>query len=183
MRLGFSIATVARWKMQKDVRVTTLVWSEGRWYDFKTDDRSIENTPESPFATASLKLAEELAQSDPYIICNDDNLPYGQDFVSKGLGIMERNPEYGCVSGVVVNGEGYKMDGPEITEIHAVGGLVFLRKNLVTDFKPLEDAYWDGYRHAQVIAKGFKSGYARDLPYLHMGAHFSVANPAFFVGA
>jgi len=183
MRLGFAIATVARWKMQRDVLVTTLVWADGYWYDFKTDDLSIENTPELPFATASLKQAERMAKSDPYIICNDDNLPYGQDFVSKGLAIMERNPEFGCVSGVVVNGDQYKMDGPEITETHAVGGLVFLRKGLVTEFPPLEDPSWDLERHRQVVEKGFKSGYARDLPYLHMGAKFSIASPAWFIGA
>lgn len=184
LRLGFAIATVARWKMQKDVRVTTLVWSGSLWYDFRGDDRSIENTAECPFATASLQMAEQMATSDPYIICNDDNLPYGADFVSKGLGIMERNPEYGVVSGVVTNGhEPIAQDGPEVTELHAVGGLVFLRKGMVTEFPPLEDCFWDGERHKQVIAKGFRSGYARELPYLHMGAKFSVANPAFFVGA
>jgi hypothetical protein len=186
LRLGFAIATVARWKMQKDARVWPIVCDEGLRYDFKTKwSGTAWNDPSCPFATVSLQLAEERAESDPYIICNDDNLPYGQDFVSKGLSIMERYPDYGVISGMVVNGEGTdaEMAGPEVKEIHAVGGLVFLRKNLVTEFKPLEDAYWDGYRHAQVIAKGFKSGLAKDLPYLHMGAHFSVANPAFFVGA
>jgi hypothetical protein len=132
-----------------------------------------------------LEAAEMISQSDPYIICNDDNLPYGQDFVSKGLSVMEQYPDYGVISGVVVNGEGseFEMNGPRVKEIHAVGGLVFLRKGLVTKFPPLEDRYWDGERHKQVVEKGFKSGYSRDLPYLHMGAHFSIANPAFFVGA
>ncbi len=186
LRLGFAIATVARWKMQGDVRVTVLQWllaSGSRpAFDFGCKTFSLCNS-DPPFATSSLREAEGLAQSDPYIICNDDNLPYGQDFVSKGLGIMQRNPEYGCVSGVVVNGDPYKMDGPEITEIHAVGGLVFLRKGLVTEFPAIEDPFWDGERHRQVIAKGFKSGYARDLPYLHMGAKFSIASPAWFTGA
>jgi len=183
LRLGFAIATVARWKMQKDVRVSVLRWIDGLNHEFDCHTYDLLNRPEDPFAAASLRKAESWAKSDPYIICNDDNLIYGQDFVSKGLAIMERNPEYGVVSGVVVNGDQYKMDGPEITEIHAVGGLVFLRKGLVTEFPALEDPYWDGERHKQVLAKGFKSGYARDLPYLHMGAQFSVANPAFFVGA
>jgi hypothetical protein len=188
LRLGFAIATVARWKMQAAVRVVPLVWQDGLQYDFSENYKyrktAFSNTPDCPFATLTLEYAERMAETDPYIICNDDNLPYGQDFVSKGLALMERNPEYGVVSGVVTNGhEPYATDGPEVTEIHAVGGLVFLRKGLVTEFPPLEDCFWDGERHKQVIAKGFKSGYARDLPYLHMGAKFSVANPAFFVGA
>jgi hypothetical protein len=186
LRLGFAIATVARWKMQKDVRVWPIVCDEGLRYDFKTDCGCTSwNDPMLPFAANSLKMAEHYAESDPYIICNDDNLPYGQDFVSKGLAIMDRHPDYGVISGVVVNGEGseFELNGPEVKEIHAVGGLVFLRKGLVTEFPPLEDCFWDGERHKQVINKGFKSGYAKDLPYLHMGAHFSVANPAFFVGA
>ncbi len=190
LRLGFAIATVARWRMQKDCRVHIPYWTDGIPHDWWAGHREGEwighsvNTPEFPFAAFSLEQAEKVSISDPYIICNDDNLPYGQDFVSKGLGIMERNPEYGCVSGVVVNGhEPIAKDGPEITEIHAVGGLVFLRRGLVTEFPPLEDSFWDGERHKQVLAKGFKSGYARDLPYLHMGAHFSVANPAFFTAA
>ena len=180
LRLGFAIATVARWKMQKDCRVTAIQWPKGLDYNFRCN----QTRPlDEPFAAYSLKFAEALAQSDPYIICNDDNLPYGQDFVSKGLDIMARHPEYGCISGVVTNGhEPYDTEN-EVHEIHAVGGLVFLRKGLVTEFPPLEDAFWDGERHRQVTVKGFKSGYSHRLPYLHMGAHFSVANPAFFTGA
>jgi len=186
LRLGFAIATVARWRMQKDCKVTMLecmdaeFWGETPWHS----EVRLTNSP-IPFATQSLQYAEEHANSDIYVICNDDNLPYGQDFVSKGLSIMDQYPDYGVISGVVVNGEGseFEMNGPEVKEIHAVGGLVFLRKGLVTEFPPLEDCFWDGERHKQVVEKGFKSGYSRNLPYLHMGAHFSVANPAFFVGA
>lgn len=183
LRLGFAIASVARWKMQNDVRVTVLQWDRGILHIFDCDKhRWISNVP-VPFATESLRLAEELSQSDVYIIANDDALIYGQDFVENGLKVMEDHPDFGVVSGAVVNGDQFQLDGPEITEIHAVGGLVFLRKGLVTEFPPLEDAYWDIERHRQVVAKGFRSGYTRKCPYLHMGANFSVANPAFFVGA
>lgn len=183
LRLGFAIASVARWKMQKDVNVHVLQWSGGLPHDFACDAVKIANDPALPFAAASLLEAESWAQSDPYIIANDDALIYGQDFVQNGLKIMEKYPDFGCVSGAVVNGDQFRFDGPELTEIHAVGGLVFLRKGLVTEFPPLEDCYWDLERHRQVTAKGFKSGYTRKCPYLHMGANFSVANPAFFVGA
>lgn len=183
IRLGFAIAAVARWKMQKDVNVHVLQWAGGIPYDFDCDTLVISNNESSPFATLSLKEAEFRAQSNPYIIANDDNIAYGQDFVKKGLSVMERHPDYGVISGMVTNGDPYPKEWEEVHEIHAVGGLVFLRKGLVTEFKPLEDCFWDGYRHAQVIAKGFKSGTSKELPYLHMGAHFSVANPAFFVGA
>ena len=178
LRLGFAIATVARWKMQKDCRVHVL--QTGLPYEF--NDVEVLRVPEKPFAMHSLKLAEHFADTNPYIICNDDNLPYGQDFVEKGLDIMARHPEYGVISGIVTNGhEPYDTEN-EVHEIHAVGGLVFLRKGLVTEFPPLEDCYWDLERHRQVTAKGFKSGYSHRLPYLHMGAHFSVANPSFFTG-
>lgn len=162
--------------------MTVVGWLSGHGFDFDCDKMIwIPNDP--PFAASSLQLAEDQAQSDPYIICNDDNLPYGKDFVSKGLDIMARHPEYGVISGVVTNGhEPYDTEN-EVHEIHAVGGLVFIRKGLVTEFPPLEDCYWDLERHRQVTAKGFKSGYSHKLPYLHMGAHFSVANPAFFTGA
>lgn len=188
LRLGFAIAAVARWKMQKDVNVTVLqahgtgIPLGNESYDFGCYRMGCSNT-DFPYATASLIAAEQLAKSDPYIIANDDTLIYGQDFVENGLKIMEKYPDFGCVSGAVTNGDQFQLDGPEITEIHAVGGLVFLRKGLVTEFPPLEDCYWDLERHRQVVAKGFKSGYTRMCPYLHMGAQFSVANPAFFVGA
>lgn len=184
LRLGFAIATVARWKMQKDCRVHPLIWNHGLPYSqWNYSNGTFLQNNEQPFATKSLLVAEAMAQSDPYIISNDDNLPYGQDFVEKGLDIMARHPEYGVISGVVTNGhEPYDTEN-EVHEIHAVGGLVFLRKGLVTEFPPLEDPYWDLERHRQVTAKGFKSGYSHRLPYLHMGAHFSVANPAFFTGA
>lgn len=187
LRLGFAIASVARWKMQKDVRIVPLVWSRGVMLPPMPEGREIichalPNYPEKPFATASLEMAEQLAESDPYIIANDDTLIYGQDFVQNGLKIMEKYPYFGCVSGAVTNGDQFQLDGPDITEIHAVGGLVFLRKGLVTEFPPLEDAYWDIERHRQVVAKGFRSGYTRMCPYLHMGANFSVANPAFCTG-
>jgi hypothetical protein len=184
LRLGFAIATVARWKLQKDCRVIPISWHGGleafRWIN--SGYGWVVNSV-APFAAYSLQEAERMTESDPYIICNDDNLPYGQDFVTKGLDIMARYPDYGVISGVVTNGhEPYDTEN-EVHEIHAVGGLVFLRKGLVTEFPPLEDCFWDGERHRQVIAKGFKSGYSHRLPYLHMGAHFSVANPLFFTGA
>jgi hypothetical protein len=189
LRLGFAIAAVARWKMQKDVNLHVLdccdIQCPNFGYDFRHDGCA-GNTLHNrliPFATESLHYAEKHSKSDPYIIANDDTLIYGQDFVGNGLRIMKKYPEFGCVSGAVTNGDQFQLDGPEITEIHAVGGLVFLRKGLVTEFPPLEDAYWDIERHRQVVAKGFKSGYTRMCPYLHMGANFSVANPAFFTGA
>jgi len=171
--------------MQKDVRVVPLVCGEWlyRYASWGTEFQVLDNDPAMPFAAESLHMAENLAQSDPYIIANDDALIYGQDFVENGLRIMEKYPDFGCVSGAVTNGDQYKLEGLELTEIHAVGGLVFLRKGLVTEFPPLEDAYWDIERFNQVTAKGFRSGYTRMCPYLHLGANFSVANPAFFVGA
>jgi hypothetical protein len=183
LRLGFAIATVARWKLQRNACVHVIAWNNGLvWSLWPSGTHIIANEP-VPFATSSLRIAEQVAISDPYIICNDDNLPYGQDFVSKGLDIMARYPEYGVISGVVTNGhEPYDTEN-EVHKIHAVGGLVFLRKGLVTEFPPLEDCHWDIERHRQVTAKGYKSGYSYRLPYLHMGAHFSVANPAFFTGA
>lgn len=188
LRLGFAIASVARWKMQKDVRVTVLRCTsngikEMLNYGFGCETVLLANDLHNPFSAKSLRQAESRAQSDPYIIANDDTLIYGQDFVQNGLNIMEKYPDFGCVSGAVTNGDQFTLDGPELTEIHAVGGLVFLRKGLVTEFPPLEDAYWDIDRHRQVVAKGFRSGYTRMCPYLHMGANFSVANPAFFTGA
>ncbi len=183
LRLGFAIASVARWKMQKDVRVNVLRCGDGDFYQYGCRQWELPNEIDMPFATQSLRLAEQFAESNPYIIANDDTLIYGQDFVSNGLKIMEKYSDFGVISGAVTNGDQFQLNGPDITEIHAVGGLVFLRKGLVTEFPPLEDCYWDGERHKQVVAKGFRSGYTKMCPYLHMGAHFSVANPEFFVGA
>lgn len=189
LRLGFAIATIARWRMQKDIKLHVIVCVNQPMYHKLENVFPLlplvgeVNHPGDPFATSSLHYAEMYAKSPIYVICNDDNLPYGQDFVAKGIDIMNRYSDYGVISGVVVNGHEQFNSDREVTEIHAVGGLVFLRKGLVTEFPPLEDCFWDGERHKQVIGKGFKSGYAKDLPYLHMGAHFSVANPDFFVGA
>lgn len=181
-----AIATVARWKMQGDARVHVIdccdIQCPSFGYVFDGHEKTLHNHL-IPFATESLQYAEQYAQSDPYIISNDDCLIYGQDFVQNGLGVMRENPDFGCVSGAVTNGDQYKLDGPDIHEIHAVGGLVFLRKGLVTEFPPLEDCYWDVERHRQIVAKGYRSGYTKHCPYLHMGAHFSVANPAFCTGA
>lgn len=183
LRLGLAIATVARWKMQQDARVTVVRCVDPGLlnYDFGCDSIAEPNC-EIPFATESLHTAENNAESDPYIISNDDCLIYGQDFVQNGLRVMRNNPDFGCVSGAVTNGDQYQLDGPEIHEIHAVGGLVFLRKGLVKEFPPLEDCYWDLERHRQIVQAGFKSGYSKWMPYLHLGARFSVANPAFCDG-
>lgn len=169
--------------MQKDVNVHVLQSADGLLYDFGCPSAMLLNEPREPFATSTLRIAESSAKSDPYIIANDDTLIYGQDFVENGLKIMEKYKDFGCISGAVTNGDQFQLNGPETTEIHAVGGLVFLRKGLVTEFPPLEDCYWDVERDRQVKAKGFRTGYTRMCPYLHMGANFSVANPAFFVGA
>lgn len=182
---------MARWKLQADVRVTVLDCSEniyfkdGYGHDYGCRVIPLTNS-NPPFATRSLWFAEHEAQSDPYIICNDDNLILSKDFVENGLRVMRENPEYGCISGVVTNGDGseFELNHPgDVREIHAVGGCVFLRKGLVKEFPPLEDKYWDLERHRQIVAAGFKSGYSRHMPYLHMGAGFSIANPAFFTGA
>lgn len=195
LRLGMAIATVARWKMQKDVNVHVFFATDadkekktlpGFRVDFGCDTSRIPDCFNIPFATTSLQWAEKYSKSDPYIICNDDVLIYGPDFVQNGLRLMRENPDYGCISGVVTNGDQSEFElnhEGDVREIHAVGGCVFLRKGLVTEFPPLEDCYWDLERHRQIVAKGFKSGYSRHMPYLHMGARFSVANPAFHTGA
>lgn len=144
---------------------------------------SLPNYPEKPFATASLELAEQLAESDPYIISNDDVLIYGLDFVQNGLRMMETHPDFGIISGVVTNGHEQYSSEEDVHEIHAVGGLVFLRKGLMKQWPPLEDGYWDVERHRQIVAAGYKSGYTKHCPYLHMGAKFSIASPAFWTGA
>lgn len=188
-----AIATVARWKMQPDVRVHVLRAIGGMdanmakyLWATELEVTSFPNVDSYPFATASLEHTEQCAESPVYIISNDDILIYGPDFVQNGLRLMRENPDYGCISGVVTNGDQSEFElnhEGDVREIHAVGGCVFLRKGLVTEFPPLEDCYWDLERHRQIVAKGFKSGYSRHMPYLHMGARFSVANPAFHTGA
>lgn len=109
--------------------------------------------------------SERLACELCYCIADDDCLPCPSLDFNDIVRLFVLNPDYATIGMMnllaPVKGEG-------LVESHAVGGIRFIRKGVVTefpaDFNGDDSAYYDLVR-----AKGFKQGIITTYPFLHLG--------------
>jgi hypothetical protein len=156
LRRAFMEASRARWAME-DVNV---------WWMW-----------DKPIREARL-WAEANASSDIYIFTDDDVLPWGKDWLSRGLQAMRKHPEFAiCSSRSVIAEErgNYSIpEGMEIMEVPCVGAPMWVRKGIIGEDLPEhifveECIVLDNY----VKRKGYKEGIISGLEHLHLGFGFA----------
>ena len=170
IREGFLTSVHTRWDMDVSsvVRLVTIELLECSLRDFQGERR---------------RYAERNAQSDIYVLAEDDCMPLGNRFIERGLELMQRNPAYAVISPTVLNGvyEGaaYTPDG-ELILANSAGGINFTRKGLLGD---LPAGFVDEMKQSQHLCnKGWLSGYAPALKMNHLGAGLSTLWPDAYTG-
>ena len=161
IRAGMSQAVLARWLAQKDCRLEEI-FGEGK-----------------DFHIASKKAAELNASSNIYVIADADCLILGKDFISKGVSILEAHPQFGLLSATsICDGmfpAGQDIPQPEVVELHAVGGISFVRKGILTEFRDCRPDQVDGTICDEINRKGFKTGAMPHVRFNHLGSGYSIS--------
>ena len=140
----------------------------------------------TPFQLSRRKYAEESTCSDIYVVADDDCLLGSDPIVGMAVEIMESNPLVGIlalsertgppmVRANVPLSDLYQTD--DLIESHAVGGVRFCRKGVVTDWPPHDpnNPYQYDSIHGPAVKKaGYISAYAKALQMNHIGAGYSI---------
>lgn len=126
-------------------------------------------------------MAEVVSTSPIYVVADNDCLILGENFVSKGLEIMERHPMYGLLAATSIS-DGQFPNGLARTELPEVmpcyaGGVAFVRKGLLTEFKSCRPDQVDDTICSELCRKGHMTGYMPHLRFNHLGAGYSISNP------
>jgi hypothetical protein len=163
IRAGMSQAVLARWLLQKDCRLEEI-FGEG-----------------ADFHIASKKAAELNATSSIYVIADADCLILGKDFISKGVATLESHPEYGLLSATsICDGlfpAGHELPiMPDVIEMHAVGGIAFVRRGILTEFRDCRPDQVDGTICDEINRKGLKTGVMTHVRFNHLGAGYSLTS-------
>lgn len=165
IRRGMAMAVLSRWALEPDIRVIVL-----SNFHFSTafDIRIVEG----PFHMGSKRAAERLAKSPIYVIADDDCLPVQRDFVASGLKAMSGKPDYGMMGAfnITDNNEYDFNSGAE------PGGIVFVRKGILTDFEDRGPDKVDGSIADEMKRKHFRYGVSPNIRFNHLGSGYSLTS-------
>lgn len=180
IRSGFAMSCEGRWRMDEDASLTVL-----RAYTVPHD--MFMSVDPQGYHFKSKQKAEELATTEIYIVADDDCLVIGKEFAKTGVEIMKRHPEYGILTPTSICDGPYPSDLapgyknlPEVMNMHAVGGVCFIRKGILTEFRDCPAQKIDHVICDQFQAKGYKSGVMPHLRYNHLGYEFSLVNERYW---
>jgi hypothetical protein len=125
------------------------------------------------------KYAEEKSITNIYISADDDCLIIGKDFVSAGLAIMEANPEYGILGATSISDGHFQTTvsgGMLVIPMHAVGGVVFVRKGILKEFPDCDADKVDDTICQEINRAGYKTGLMPGVKFNHLGAGYSITS-------
>jgi hypothetical protein len=126
---------------------------------------------------------EKSAESDPYIVTDDDCLIVGKEWVRRAVGLVLANPTYAIVSTLsLIEGENLAVptNGDDIYRMHAVGQPMLIRKGFCRELPEMDLNSECGVLHKMVLDKGYQMGLIHPkhkIRHNHMGHGFS-GNPA-----
>ena len=140
----------------------------------------------APFQKSRRQYAETSTRSDIYVVADDDCLIGSDPIVGMAVDIMQQNPNVGIlalsertgppmVRANVPLSELYQTE--DLIESHAVGGVRFCRKGVVTDWPahdPDNPYQYDSIHGPAVKKAGYVSAYTKALQMNHIGAGYSI---------
>jgi hypothetical protein len=169
IRRGMAMSVTARWALQPDVHPTILC---NEFYSTALDIRIVDHIG---FHMKSKRAAERLSKSPVYVVCDDDCLILQKNFISMGLMAMRSFPEFGMIGGWNIT------DDPDCSG-HAglvekdPGGIVFVRKGILTDFEDHGADKVDGSLADEMRRKGHKVGVTQVSKFNHIGSGYSLTS-------
>lgn len=157
LRLALKEATLSRWAIQHDARV---------W---------LVNKPHMQ----AKRHAEQHATTDIYIVADDDCMPLGKDFVATGCATLRDNLAFGLLSAAsVIEHHFYTEDtlSPNIVAAHSVGGVAFVRKGILTEFRACPPNQTDDSICSEIVRKGYRTGFMPHVQINHLGYGYSLSS-------
>lgn len=167
-------AVYERWKLEPGIRLHVV-------------SNDIEKCPPRSFDGWRRRVAEDRAESDVYLCCDDDCAPMGKNFVERGLArfrsCMRDIPVAGArLYGSKLEDSGYELWPPpsDVMVGSTAGGVNFIRKGILKDILPTEkDAplFDESSLGNAVRSLGYQVGYMLDPMVNHLGASLSTLWP------
>jgi hypothetical protein len=174
MREGLARAVLAFWAEQPTARLMILEF--GKWAAVATRNfrtHVVGHWPGVDSDRVRRDVAEQLAETDPYVLADEDCWLLGKGTLESGEKLFHRYPGYGQLSFRTTPDNpqpvpGLFLDG-NIFESPSCGGVRVIRKGILTNFPPSGPHGYDEYHCAAMHRKGFRTGYFTDLRAHHLG--------------
>jgi hypothetical protein len=132
------------------------------------------------YHVASKALAENCSRSDIYVVMDDDQLLYGQDFLSKGEEVLRSHPQYGMLSAHSINRDEVPCGAKDLPDCDAdvwrsdsIGCPYFVRKGIITVWPDVPPLQFDTLLTKHILEKDYLTGFFHNVRYNHIGSHFS----------
>lgn len=168
-------AVVSRWKCESEINLRIFDSQPGRFPHEKGFFIEWEKMQRSRRI-----FADQMAESEIYVLTDDDCMPLGVDFIARGLAVMQAHPEFGILAAMNVlnknDAEPYtgKFIDDDVWECHAVGGIRFCRKGIIKEWpESVDPGSYDMQHHEALVKAGYKAGYMRRVQFNHLGIGLS----------
>lgn len=187
LRLHLAAAVYARWLEELTISFHPI-WMEGTFQAF---DEAVSDVPtfcevelpEENFQWTSRRYAEEHAESDPYIFCDDDHLVLGKDFAPRLLEEWVKHPGYVLLTASsAVRGEtpypGTLWQEGVYEQVACVGATMVHKKGVIPYHQFSGKASMqDSVVCDWLAAHGHKFALSKAVHYLHLGFGLSQVEP------
>lgn len=189
IRLGMAMAVVARCLLF-DARVHVIMAQDSlHLAEWPEKCASFSVLPREQFWISSKAFAEEHAKSDPYVLLDDDHLPIGTDWLTKGVAAIKAHEDYAWLSSWSINGEVPEKRPPRPQGSdnwtwgeECTGTPYFCRKGSIDPKKmPLGPLMsYDTVLSSHVRRQGKGIGFLREVRHNHLGYGFSQVIPGWW---
>lgn len=131
--------------------------------------------PDEEFQLVRRQNASVLAQTDPYLIADDDCIPIGKNWLENGAEILMDYPEFAALALLPINcnimpwtPEDYTpfMD-EEVMETVSCGSMYFMRRDVMKDW-PEGGKSYDKEQAEYLRSIGRRVGYLRNIKMFHV---------------
>lgn len=196
MRLAMSIAVLERLAMMPDAHVHVIgssqsldpfkiqwPWSIEWQVKHYIGVDNVETLAPDRFWIYSKQYADASAQSPIYVVIDDDHLPIGKDWLSRGVAALAARPEFGMLSSWSINGEVPEgaSDDPEVFPAHSIGCPYFCRAQSLGELPDGELKSYDQTLSAHVVRNVGKIGFLRNVRFNHVGFGLSQVIPEWWL--
>lgn len=184
---GFLCASVMyRWRADANANVTVFLPNLG--FEFGYADFKVATIEQENMQRDRRIKADELSNSDIYVVTDDDCMPLGVDFIARGVAVMAAHPEFGVLAALNIRSKTLFDNGippytgtfidEDVWECHAVGGIRFCRKGIIKEWPPSVTPGSYDCQHQEALDKaGYKAGYMLKVTMNHLGEGLSTHWP------
>lgn len=187
IRYHLTIAAIHRWLEESDINLKIILSRSSMNLDileFQLPHLFVYQEGTEPFWTYSKQYAEDHAESEIYILADDDQLILGKDWVKRGVETLRKNDKYGLLAAWSINEEqGGNLAAKDDTGFgvrdmshSSVGAPYFTWKGAIDKLPDSKLLLQDTVLSEHVKSRGYKIGFINKLRYNHLGAYYSTVS-------